>query len=527
MFANATHSDVIIVGAGPTGLTAANEARRHGLSVRIFDRKPHRSTVSKALVVHARTLEAFESMGVAAQVVAAGVHFETLRVIPGTGATPVPVDLMNLDWGDTRYGYWLSLPQYETERCLEEHLNAQGTEVSWGCGFAGLTSFDDHVAVDIDLGDGSQRTYTARWLVGCDGGRSPVRQAAEIPFDQQEINQTFVIADALGEAPIPENHGTSCMSDEGALFFVPMPEPGRWRVIAHVPDAVDGERIDIDVPYVEALIRSRLGFDFGTRDLSWTSQFTLKQGVARRYRAGRVFIAGDAAHLHSPVGGQGLNTGVQDAFALLWRLALAKRAPTAAPLLLDSYGTERRTVAASMVRNTTRATRIVTLHRGILAKVRSLVARHALRLQRVQHQLGRGVGMLDVAYTDTPVGLREARSKLGVGARTPDLRGADGPLHLQLSTRRHTVVLVPRDDSAEHAKTVASARAELQARGVEARVWRRAPGDVAAQSPSPFGDADVVIVRPDRVVAALGRGLDLSLVDRYAEQVLGVPASAL
>ncbi|MCO4761323.1 MAG: FAD-dependent monooxygenase [Myxococcales bacterium] len=527
MLANTTHSDVIIVGAGPTGLAAANEARRHGLSVRIFDRKPNRSTVSKALVVHARTLEAFEAMGVAEQIIAAGVHFETLRVIPGTGAAALPVDLMNLDWGDTRYGYWLSLPQYETERCLEEHLNAQGTEVAWGCGFAGLTTHDDHVAVHIDLCDGDQRTYTARWLVGCDGGRSPVRQAVEIPFDRQETNQTFVIADALGEAPIPENHGTSCMSDEGALFFVPMPEPGRWRVIAHVPDAVAGERIDIDIPFVEALIRSRLGFDFGTQDLSWTSQFTLKQGVARRYRAGRVFIAGDAAHLHSPVGGQGLNTGVQDSFALLWRLALAKRVPTAAPMLLDSYDGERRKVAASMVRNTTRATRLVTLHEGLLGKVRSLVAQRALQLKRVQNQLGRGVGMLDVTYTDTPLGLTEARSKLTVGARMPDLASVDGSLHLQLSARRHTVLLIPRDSSAEHAAELTSALAELRGRGVEAQVWRGAQARRGGKIPPPFGDANIVVVRPDRVVAALGQALDVSLVDRYAEHLLGVPVSAL
>lgn len=511
--------DVLVIGAGPTGLSAANEAVRHGLTVKIFDRKPHRSAVSKALVIHARTLEAFETMGMVSDILAAGVPFETLRVIPGQGAVPIEVNLMNLDWGDTRYGYWLSLPQFETERVLEEKLGSKGLDVNWGASFKGMSQDADGVRAEIELADGTPQTFTGRWLIGCDGGRSPVRAAAGIGFDQEELGQTFVIADALGDAPIPESHGTTSMSDDGVLFFVPMPEPGRWRIIAHVPDVSADERVTIDAGYVDGLLKARLGFDFATRDLAWTSQFTLKQGMAARYRAGRVFIAGDAAHLHSPIGGQGLNTGVQDAFALLWRIALAERSAPDRETLLDSYSEERRTVAAAMVKSTTRATSVVTMHSGLVAKLRSFVAKQALRARPVQNRLGRTVGMLDVGYEGTSLALVERAAKLPLGSRLPNPTHACGCLHDLLSDRRHTLLLAPAagllDESVRTALTE-----ECAAMGIKAVFLDQ-------DQTEPLQGAQTVLVRPDRVVAAASEQLDASLVRRYAEEVIGVPTAEL
>ncbi len=500
--------DVLVVGAGPTGLSAANEAVRHGLSVRVVDRKGHRSTYSKALVAHARTLEAFEAMGLVGAVTDAGVPFSAMRVLPGDGMAPVRVDLMHLDWGDTRYPYWLSIPQFETERCLEEHLEQRGVSVDWSTPFVSFVEHPDYVDAVVEHSDGSQESIRAKWLIGCDGGRSLVREQAGLGFDSASIGQTFLIADALGDTPMPEDEGTTSLSSKGVLFLVPMPEPKRWRIIAHLPDAVEGERVDIDSELVDQLLSERLGFDFGAHDLSWTSQFVLKQGVARGYRKGRVFIAGDAAHLHSPVGGQGLNTGVQDAYALIWRIALAERAVPGHEALLDSYESERRAVAQSMVRNTTRATSLVTLHGGVLAKLRGFVATQALKTQVVQNQLGRNVGMLELDCAGSPIVGQGPSGSVGPGGRLPNPELRSERLHDLLHGRRHTVLLLGGRGAAMAGdlRSVGVAVVEVDDDGLR----------------EALGGAVLAIVRPDRIIAVTSEVADPGVVYAYARGMLGI-----
>lgn len=516
----ATDHDILILGAGPTGLTAANEAVRHGLSVRVVDAKPHRSTYSKALVVHARTLEVFAVMGVADAVRAAGQPFAALNVTPVAGRPPIRIDLMRLAWGDTRYPYWLSIPQYETERCLEEHLAAQGVAVGWQVSFAGLVDHGDHVAVQL-VGVRGAETCRARWVIGCDGGRSPVREAAGLGFEGASLDETFVIADAIGDPGLPEDEGAAVLARDGLIFVVPMPEPGRWRIIAHLADHPPEQAVDIDLAFVDRLLARRLGVTFGARDLAWTSQFVLKQGVARRYRAGRVFIAGDAAHLHSPVGGQGLNTGVQDAHALIWRIALAERAGPGAPALLDSYEAERRAVAQAMVRGTSVATRLMTVRNRVLRRLRGAAARVALRVGRVQQRLGRGIGMLELAYADSPIVLPGPRGAAGPGGRMPDPAADGGRLGDRLDRRRHSVVVLD-DGAAGRALVAAIAARGIRCVQVGADGWPDPDGALRAR----LGGARVVIVRPDRVIAASAARLDEGLVEAYAAR-LGVAPEAL
>lgn len=513
--------DLLVIGAGPTGLTTACEARRHGLSVRVVERKETRSMWSKALVVHARTMEAFEAMGVIDAVRGAGVPFRALNVTATPGKPSTRVDLMELEWGDTRYPYWLAIPQYETERCLEEHLVAQGGAVEWGVRFDGLVEHADHVEAQLVHSDGRTETCRARWLVGCDGGRSPVREAAALGFERSSLEETFVLADALGDAQMPEDEGATVIAKDGVIFVVPMPEPGRWRIIAHLAGHDPAGKVDIDAAYVDRLFRERLGIEFGARDLTWTSQFVLKQGIATRYRSRRVFIAGDAAHLHSPVGGQGLNTGAQDGFALGWRLAMAQRVGGMPDALLDSYGAERRATAKSMVDNTSKATRVLTLRNGVLGAIRGAAARFALRRERFQRNLGRGVGMLDLAYADSPIVMKGPSGAAGPGGRLPDPAGEDGGrLSDLLDARRHTLLVLEgagaelADSWTGRGLTTLTA-AELQKAGLDVDDLRDA-----------LGGAAIVGVRPDRVIGFTAKAADEATLDAYAAR-LGVPVEAL
>ncbi|HEX6967289.1 MAG TPA: FAD-dependent monooxygenase [Micromonosporaceae bacterium] len=491
----AVNVDVLVVGGGPTGLTAACEAIRHGLTVRIIDRKERRSTFSKALVVHARTLEVLETMGVVDDVLAEGTRFAALNVHTGSHGRRVRVDMLGLPWGDTAYPYWLSIPQYETERVLETHLNRLGGEVEWLTRFEKLIDHGDHVEALIQRPDGGYETLRARWVIGCDGGRSRVREQAGMRLDRSADGATFILADVRTTARLTEDEGHVFLAPAGLLLIVPMPEPTRWRIIAHVPAPPPDTAIDITAAYLDELIRERAGIEFGSHDVTWESQFNLSHGLVDRYRRGRVFVAGDAAHVHSPVGGQGLNTGVQDVHNLLWKIAAVRRSgeSPSGQRLLDSYEAERRPVAQAMVRATARATGLLTT-RGSARRVLGAVVPLILGRPGVQARLGRGVGMLEIAYRGGPLAAADTLA----GKRMPNPRLRDGGrLHRRLDPLVHTWVV--------HRRPGGPALDPDDPRLAGLPVVQLP--DAAFAEPV-RGLPRVTLVRPDRYVAAAGNTVE-------------------
>jgi 2-polyprenyl-6-methoxyphenol hydroxylase-like FAD-dependent oxidoreductase len=393
-------TDVIVIGAGPTGLVAACEAARHGLSVRIVERNATRSTHSKALVLHARTMEVLESLGCISEILQAGKRFRALHVWTLPDRSVIRIDLLRRRWGDTRYPYWLSIPQYETERVLEAHLTSLGGRVAWNTELVALEKQAEEVLVTLKTPEG-ERKHRARWVLGCDGGRSKTRQLVGIKQPRTDVGVTFALADVQTKTDLVEDEGHVVLADQGLLLIVPMPEPGIWRLIAQVPD----ESKEMNASDWTELIRVRSGITMEVESLGWTSQFGLTSGVAEQFRNDRVFLLGDAAHVHSPVGGQGLNTGVQDAHNLGWKLALAQR-PELSDLerenLLASYQIERQEIARSMVQSTSRATRALTIRNRTSRRLLRSLVRLALSSSRLQDKLGRDVGMLDLRTQGAP-----------------------------------------------------------------------------------------------------------------------------
>lgn len=391
---NPAHTDLLIAGGGPTGLAAGCDALRHGLTVRLVERKPRRGLESKALVVHARTMEVFERLGCAPQVLAAGQRFRALHVRPSPAQAPVRIDLLARPWGDTRYPFWLSVPQYDVERALEERFLALGGTIEWGVSVEDVTQ--DSEGVDARLSTGPHR---ARWLLACDGGRSTVREQVGLTLPRVGLGVTFALTDVWMDSGLVEDEGHAVLSPEGVLLVVPMPAAKQWRLIAQVPGDFDASSL----PAWQALLRERGGFDGTLERLGWHSRFDLTGGVAPRFRSGRVFLLGDAAHVHSPVGGQGLNTGAQDAHGLVWRLAISRELdPGTGAALLDGYDAERRPVAEDMVRMTTLATRVLTLKNPVARALRGAAGRVVVRTARFQDQLSRRIGMLDLRAGGMP-----------------------------------------------------------------------------------------------------------------------------
>lgn len=415
--------DVLIIGAGPTGLTAANEAIRHGLSVRIIDKNDHRSIHSKALVAHSRTLEVFTDMGIISAVLGRGQKFHALNI--HTEKKQVThIVFQDLDWQDAPYPFWLSIPQSQTELCLEEHLHNLGGTVERQMELVSLEQQGSSVRANLRNNKGQNEVCEAAWVIGCDGARSATRKLLGSGFEGMAKDEVFVLADVKLEEGLPEDEGQTFLSGEGIVFIVPLPEPQAFRIIAHMPDLPVEATLDITLEFLQTLIAQRVTLPARIVEVGWTSHFSVKHFVVPQHRQGQVFLAGDAAHIHSPVGGQGLNTGIQDAYNLMWKLALVHQGK-AVPALLDSYHAERHAIAESMIKNISRATDVITLNNPIAQRIRNQLAGLIINTEVFQNRMGRKVGMLDISYRDSPIvvqtdptaGLRDKVSKkLGKGS---------------------------------------------------------------------------------------------------------------
>jgi 2-polyprenyl-6-methoxyphenol hydroxylase-like FAD-dependent oxidoreductase len=352
---------VLIVGAGPVGLTLAAELARHGTRCRIIDRLPQPSPYCRAIGVTPRTLEVWEDMGIAREMIDAGLWIRGLRsVIQGRPAADTVLDYSFLPYSH------LGLPQYETERVLARHLGRHGIAVERGVALTGLSQDEECVSVRIARADGPEEQAAFRYVVGCDGAHSSVRHALGIGFEGDAMPMTFMLGDVRIGWDLPYGMTLRALRlNEGAapdLFVaVPLPEQGRYRVSMIAPPAlvpaggtghgIQSEAQGPELRHLQAVADDLLPDRPALSDLRWSSIFRISMRLAERYRAGRVFIAGDAAHIHPPTGGQGMNTGIQDAYNLAWKLALVLDG--AAPEgLLDSYEAERRPVGAEVVART-------------------------------------------------------------------------------------------------------------------------------------------------------------------------------
>ncbi|WP_328505156.1 FAD-dependent monooxygenase [Streptomyces sp. NBC_00391] len=470
---------VLIVGAGPTGLALAAELAGTGVSCLVVDRHTERGTLSRACTVEPRTLELLDMRGRADDVLAAGLECPN---------PPLGNEDGHLDYGllDTNFPFSLSIPQSRTEDALQKAAEKAGAELLFGTSVTGLEQDDSGVEVRME-GPAGPLTVWARYVVGCDGVYSTVREAIGVEYDGWNYEQSLMMADArLSSPPGPAEYAR--ITRRGMAAFFPFKD-GTYRIIV-----LDRQKFTVpaDEPLtLEDLSESCaaiLGLDAGIHDPLWLSRFRSSQRHAKHYRAGRVLLAGDAAHTHIPSGGQGLQTGIQDAFNLGWklRLVLEGAAPDA---LLDSYEAERYPIAADTLRKTDLSFRFETSD-GLPARILRKVTMWSMRI--------RAVHRLNVEHLSGHA-LRYPPDRGGrwVGRRVPDRPLAApqpaGRLY-ELFRDGHFVLLGP-DDRVPPAATAWSARLRT---GVLAE---------------PIGDRwpRHVLIRPDGYVAWAGRTPDAGL----------------
>jgi 2-polyprenyl-6-methoxyphenol hydroxylase-like FAD-dependent oxidoreductase len=363
------HTDVLIVGAGPVGLTAAAELRRHGVDCRIIDKLPARLPYAKAVGIQPRTLEIWDRMGLVHAALEAAVPMRG-QLMYVNGAEQVRIDLTLPP--DVPYGF-AALPQYETERTIEEHLALFGSRIERGTELVSFDQDGDGVTSRLTMSSGEEQELRSRFLVGCDGAHSIVRKTLGLTFEGGAFPDEYMLADVEVDWDLPQGYGIRAMhrSDgitDDILVCIPLPGRSRYRMSARVPPELSterqqGERGEVahgleggrkpGLEHIQAVLDRLSPQPTTATALRWSSVFRISHRLVDRYADGRVFVAGDAAHIHPPTGAQGMNTGIQDACNLAWKLALAV-ADTAHPRLLGSYDAERRPVGEEVVGRTVR-----------------------------------------------------------------------------------------------------------------------------------------------------------------------------
>ena len=441
---------ILIAGAGPVGLTLACELVRHGIPVRIVDRNPEPTDKSKALVVWPRTLELLEKLGVAQRFVDCGTPMRGMSVFENKTHR-----LAHLTFGDLDSPYpALGLPQSETERLLIEHLASRGVQVERPVEVTDFKQHAEHVDVQLKHPDGRVETFSSNWLPACDGARSSVRHALGIKLEGDTVAQEFALIDCDIEGLPFYDEVVAYITPLGIAAFFPIKGT---RLRCFVMRDKCGTDDPPCPPTLEEMQQELIGRGLDHLRLSnpiWLTAFRINERHAKSYRHGRVLLAGDAAHVHSPVGGQGMNTGMQDAFNLGWKLAMIQKGRMPAEPFLNSYQLERGPIGASVVSKTSRARKMVTTRNPLVRVLRNTVLSFVTSFDFVRHKIAEEASELSVKYPSSPLNREvhpgNAAWLLGHGIHPGD-RAPDGHLlkdeneahlfGLMSDTRFHLLVL--------------------------------------------------------------------------------------
>ncbi|WP_081259535.1 FAD-dependent oxidoreductase [Burkholderia territorii] len=478
-----SQADVVVVGGGPTGLMAACELALVGIRVTVLERRVDRVPQSRALTLHPRSLEIFALRGIADRFISQGMR------VP-TGHYAMLDTRLDFSALDTSYPFTLFLPQTTTERLLEAYALELGVDVRRGHHVQTLEQHEDSVRVSVTPNTGSPYILCSAYVIGADGARSVVRREAGIAFLGMETNSTFYMGDVALAAP-PSAEMSVVRNEAGSVTIVPLDQV-YYRVICNDPSRLSVSVTEpVTLEELEAGVRRIFGRDIGMTRPRWLSRFGNETRLASCYRRGRVFLAGDAAHIHMPAGGQGLNVGLQDAMNLGWKLGGVLRG-FASVDLLDSYDRERRPVGAALLENTLAQTHLMTTFNREGFALRETMNR-LLHLPAVNRQLAEDLAAFSVSYphpifSDHPVdgilhgvGCRLANADLQVQGQQRSLYGLfhQGQwVHLQFSS--HAVSSTPR--------------------GLDPR-WIESVRAVPLSS-SPLFAWETVLVRPDGHIAS-------------------------
>ena len=414
-------TDVLIVGAGPTGLSLACQLIRHGVDFVIIDKNETTTPHSKAIGVQARTLEIYEQIGLADKLVALGSVAKRSRIIVG-GKVRGEADFSEIGQGMSRYPYVLIAEQGKHETLLYDHIKEHGKDIRWQTTLESFEQDDSVVKAIVKDQDGKTETIEAKFLIGCDGAKSLVRRSLGLEFSGSTFERIFYVADVQIDWPFSHDALHVCLMKNQLLAFFPMTGEKQWRIVGTFPEEFAKDEGEVLYEEIEEQIKRDSELDLDITGVNWFSTYKVHTRHVNKFSVGRCFLAGDSAHIHTPAGAQGMNTGIQDGYNLAWKLALVLGSKASLEIL-QTYNEERLPNAENLARTTDRFFDLVASPSPFLSFVRMsifpYVANMALRMNSVRRFVFPRISQIMINYRKGSLSVGDGSFAIRAGDRMP------------------------------------------------------------------------------------------------------------
>lgn len=530
MLITETHTKVLIAGAGPSGLMMAAQLLRYGLQPLIIDDKQGPTTQSKALAVQARTLEIYRQMGIVDKVLpngkpAKGVAFNN----DGRQAAKLPIT--NIGEGQTPYPYVFLFQQYKNEKVLLDYLTLSCCPVYWNTTLVSMNQKTDGADV-ILKNDSGEYQLICDWVIGADGAHSTVRKQLQIPFEGDTYANYFYLADVkTGQNMLQDDFIQIFLAQNGLAAFFPMVEEGRCRIIGNLPARL-GQREDVTLAEILPDLAEITRKNINISEEYWFTTYKLHHRMAAKFSSQRCFLIGDAAHIHSPVGGQGMNTGLQDAYNLAWKLAGVVNGQIKNSIL-NSYAAERMPVAKQLLKTTDRAFKIGISTNWFVGLFKKWVMPRLLKKiwgnEQVRSAFFKIVSQTGISYRESTINLHLSKgTKIKAGDRLPYLKihdektGAETDLHEWCNKPGFTLLILGKFD-------------EMFLFRIAKWITQGYPGMLNFFYLPPSGknievfnaletlptQQKAMLIRPDMYIGYINDAVDIGMMDNYLKNVVG------
>ena len=512
-----TKTDVIIIGAGPTGLALACQFIRYGVDFVIVDKNETTTPHSKAIGVQARTLEIYEQIGLADKLIDMGWKAERARLIVG-GEVRGEVNLSEIGKGMSAYPYVLMVEQGKHESMLHDYIRSNGRSVRWSTELQEFKQDDNGVVATVKNPNGEIETIEAKFLVGADGAKSPVRRSLGLAFGGSTFERMFYVADVDIDWDLGHNALTVVLMKNNLLAFFPMTGERQWRIVGTFPEEFSKDEGDVLYEEIEEQIKRDSELKLDITKVNWFSTYKVHTRHVEKFREGRCFLAGDAAHIHTPAGAQGMNTGIQDGYNLAWKLAMVLR-ENADEKLLDSYNAERLPNAKALLKTTDRFFSLVASPEPVLAYIRThifpYIAGFAVTLDSVKNFVFPRISQIGINYRDSALSGHENDGDLEVkaGDRMPYLLVDGKSVYDALHEPKFHLISFS-DGLAE------DGAAEMNIDFDSFLTRRHLP--LYPHIAEAFGTTESfnVLLRPDNYIGLISKGDSLEPVEKYLEECL-------
>jgi 2-polyprenyl-6-methoxyphenol hydroxylase-like FAD-dependent oxidoreductase len=514
-------TDVLIAGAGPTGLAIACQLIRYGVDFIIIDKKEGTTPFSKAIGVQARTLEIYQQMDLAQTLIDQGQVTKHVRLLEG-GEARAEVPLTKLGEGMTPYPYLLIVEQGKHEHLLYQFIKDHGRDVKWQTTLSDFSQDDVGVAGTIINANGEEQRIEARYLVACDGSKSPVRAGLGLKFEGSTFERLFYVADVNLKWEFPHDMLTACVARDRSTAFFPMRGEDRYRIVGVFPEDTDKEPGDILYEEIERQIGEDTQLELDIYKVNWFSTYKVHSRRVSEFSSGRCFLAGDAAHIHSPVGAQGMNTGIQDGYNLAWKLAMVLRGE-ADPKILDSYNEERSQVAKRLLETTDRMFDLLMDPAWLLSFTRRFifprVASFMANLDSVNQFIFPLISQIGISYRERSLSAETSDDfEVKAGDRLPYFLVDGKSIYESLAAPKFHLLTFANDHDAND-----SQNQEIEAKFANVIDYHAfaLTDDVAELfgTNKPF----CVLLRPDNYIGFLSTGEPLAELTNYFTTVIGRP----